>query len=184
MASCASPAMPLRVHAGAQLHFDFRHALFRALEAHGAAQFLGLAAREAGGDHGHAQQLLLKQRHAQRALQHRLERRVQTIRRFPALPPVQIRMHHLADDRAGPDDGHLHHDVVKSPRLHARQARHLRAALHLKHADGVGVLQRAVDRRIVRRQVRQVHLLAVGLGNQLEAVFEHGHHARARAGPP
>ena len=38
---------------------------------------------------------------------------MQTIRRFPALPPVQIRVHHFADDGAGPDDGHLHHDVVK-----------------------------------------------------------------------
>ena len=64
MASCASPAMPLRVHARAQLHFDIRHALFGALEAHGAAQLFGLAAGESGGDHGHAQQLLLKQRHA------------------------------------------------------------------------------------------------------------------------
>ena len=47
-------------HAGAQFHFDIGHALFGALEAHGAAQLLGLAARESGGDHGHAQQLLLK----------------------------------------------------------------------------------------------------------------------------
>ena len=47
-------------HAGAQFHFDIGHTLFGALEAHGAAQLLGFAAREAGGDHGHAQQLLLK----------------------------------------------------------------------------------------------------------------------------
>jgi hypothetical protein len=66
-------------HAGAQLHFDIGHALFGAFEAHGAAQFLGFAARESGGDHGHAQQLLLKQRHAERAAQHRFERGMQTI---------------------------------------------------------------------------------------------------------
>ena len=84
MSSCASPVMPLRVHARAQLDFDFAHALFRALEAHGAAQLLGLAAGEAGRDHGHAQQLLLEQRHAQRALQHRLERGMQAIRRLRA----------------------------------------------------------------------------------------------------
>ena len=113
MSSCTLPVMPLRVHARAQLHFDIRHALFRALEAHGAAQLLGLAAGESGRDHGHAQQLLLKQRHAQRPPQHRLERGMQAIRRFPALPPVQIRMHHLAHDGPGPDDRHLHHDVVK-----------------------------------------------------------------------
>ena len=77
-------------------------------------RLFGFAARESGGDHGHAQQLLLKQRHAQRAAQHRFERGMQTIGRFPALAPVQIGMHHLAHDGAGPDDGHLHHDVVKA----------------------------------------------------------------------
>ena len=40
-------------------------------------------------------------------------------------------------------------------------ARHLRAALHLEHADGVGLLQRFENRRIVLRQMRQVHLFAV-----------------------
>ena len=43
------------LHARAQLDFDLRHALFRALEAHGAPQFLGFAAGESGRDHGHAQ---------------------------------------------------------------------------------------------------------------------------------
>ncbi len=161
MASCTWPRDAVALHARAQLHFDIRHALFRALEAHGAAQLLGLAARESGGDHRHAQQLLLKQRHAQRAPQHRFERGMQAIGRFPALPAVQIRMHHFAHDGAGPDDRHLHHDVVKAARHHARQRRHLRAALHLEHADGVGLLQRREDRGIVRRQVRQVHLFAV-----------------------
>ena len=150
-------------HAGAQLDFDIRHALFGALEAHGAAQLLGLAAGEAGGDHRHAQQLLLKQRHAQRPPQHRFERGMQAIERFPALPAIQIRVHHFADDRARADDRHLHHDVVKLHRLHARQAGHLRAAFHLEHADGVGLLQRAVDRRIVLRQVRDIALRGISL---------------------
>jgi hypothetical protein len=48
------------LHARAQLHFDLSHAFFRALEAHGAPQLLGFAARESGRDHGHAQQLLLE----------------------------------------------------------------------------------------------------------------------------
>ena len=65
-------------------------------------------------DHGHAQQLLLKQRHAQRPPQHRLERRMQASRLLPSLPPPQIRMHHLAHNRPRPDDGHLHHDVVET----------------------------------------------------------------------
>ena len=70
-------------------------------------------------------------------------------------------MHHFADDGAGADDRHLHHDVVEPLRAHARQAGHLRAALHLEHADGVGLLQSFEDRRVVGRQVRQVHFFAV-----------------------
>ena len=73
--------MPLLVHASAQFHLDVLHARFGALEAQGAAQFFGFASRESGGDHGHAQQLLLKQRHAQRARQHGLERWMQAYRR-------------------------------------------------------------------------------------------------------
>ena len=63
-------------HALAQLHFDLLHALLGALEAHRAAQVFGLAAGEAGHHHRHAQQLFLEQRHAERALQHRLEQRM------------------------------------------------------------------------------------------------------------
>jgi hypothetical protein len=74
---------------------------------------------------------------------------MQTIRRLPALPPVQVRVHHLAHYGTGPNDGHLHHDVVKTARHHARQRGHLRAALHLEHADGVGLLQGFENRGIV-----------------------------------
>ena len=111
------------LHAGAQAAFDILHALLRALEAEGAAQFLGLAAGEAGGDHGHAQQLLLEERHAERAREHGFERGVHAVRRFAALPPLEIGVHHFADDGAGPDDGHLHHDVVEAARAAAAAGR-------------------------------------------------------------
>ena len=42
-------------HAFAQPAFDIEHALLRPFEAHGAAQFLGFAAGEVGGDHRHPQ---------------------------------------------------------------------------------------------------------------------------------
>ena len=83
-------------------------------------------------------------------------------------------MHHFPDDGAGPDDRHLHHDVVKAHRLHARQAGHLRAAFHLEHADRVGLLQRREDGGVVGRKLREIHF-----GAQLEALFEHRHHAEA-----
>ena len=81
---------------------------------------------------------------------------------FAALAAAQKRIQHLADNGAGPDDGHLHHDVVKVLGPQARQARHLRAAFHLKHADGVGFLQRFVDLRVILRQMREVDFFAIG----------------------
>ena len=66
-AGCAGDA--LARHAGAELALDRRAMRARrALEAHRAAQLLGLAAGEAGGGHRHAQELLLEERHAERAL--------------------------------------------------------------------------------------------------------------------
>ena len=56
-------------------------------------------------------------------------------------------MHHLPDDRPGPDDRHLHDDVVEAGGLETRQRRHLRARFDLKHADRVRLAQHAIDRR-------------------------------------
>jgi hypothetical protein len=66
---------------------------------------------------------------------------MQTLRRLTPLAPPQVGMQHLADNGAGADDRHLHDNIVKSLRHHARQARHLRTALHLKHADRIGFLE-------------------------------------------
>ena len=74
----------------------------------------------------------------------------------------------LPDDRARADDRHLDHEVVEALGLHARQRGHLRAALDLEHADGVGLLQHAGrprgrraadgrDRRRARRARDQRH---------------------------
>ena len=145
-------AMPSRSRA-----FDLRHPLRRSLEAHRAAQFLRLAAGEIRDDHRHAQQLLLKQRHAERALEHRLEQRMRVRHGLVAAPPRQIRMHHLADDGTGTNDGDFDDEIVEMLGLHARQRRHLRARLDLKHADRVGVPEHLVDGRIVGRQVGQIH---------------------------
>ena len=76
------------------------HPLDRALEAHRAAQLLRLAAGEARGDHRDPQELLLEERHAERALQDRLEARMRVLDRRAPLPPVEERVHHAADDRA------------------------------------------------------------------------------------
>jgi hypothetical protein len=47
--------MPFLHHASAQSAFDIEHPLLRPFESHRAAQVLGFAAGEVGGDHRHLQ---------------------------------------------------------------------------------------------------------------------------------
>src|SRR5207302_1980878 len=101
--------------------FDLLHAPFRSLETERAPQLLRLAAAEAGGDHRHAQQLLLEQRDAERAREDRLERGMRIYHRLAAGAAIQVRMDHLPDDRTGPDDRHFDDDVVKGGWAEARQ---------------------------------------------------------------
>ena len=155
-------------HAGAQAAFQVLHALHRSAHAHGAAQLLGFGAGEAGDGHGHAQQLLLKERHAERALEHRLERRMRIGDLLLALAAAHVGVHHLAHDGAGADDGHLHDEIVKAHRRVVRNRSHLRAALHLKHAHGVGLAQRFIDQRIFGQR-GEVDLLFVVARDQLDA---------------
>ena len=72
--------------------------------------------------------------------------------RLLAVAAAQVGMHHVALDRAGPDDRHLDHQVVEAPRLQPRQHAHLRPALDLKHAHRVGPADHLVDRRVFRRE--------------------------------
>ena len=132
-----------------------------------------------GRDHGDAQQLLLKQRHAERALEDRLEAGMRILDRRFSLPPVEERFDHAADDRAGTDDRHLHDDVVELLRRVARQRRHLRAALHLEHADGVGLVQHLVDARVVLRQVREVDVDPFVRADERDHFLDRREHAEA-----
>ena len=73
--------------------------------------------------------------------------------RLEPLPPLQVGMHHLADDRSRPDDRDFDDDVVETLRPQPRQRRHLCPRLDLKDPNRVRFLQHAVDGGIVRRQV-------------------------------
>ena len=126
IASAGSPTMPCAGHAAAQPALELLHPFLGALEPHRPAQFLGLAAGKPGRHHRHAQQLFLEERHPQRAREDGLERRMRIHDVFHALPPLQIGMHHLPDDRPGPDDRDFDHDVVEALRPQPRQRRHLR----------------------------------------------------------
>ena len=84
-------------------------------------------------------------------------------------------MDHLADDRPRADDRDLDDQVVEAPGPEARERRHLGAALHLEEPDRVGRLEEPVHRRVVGRQMREVHLAAGGPA-ELDRLFEGRHH--------
>ena len=98
------------------------------------------------------------------------------------LPPetaVDVRMHHVARDRTGTNDRHLHDQVVEAGRTDTRQGRHLRTALNLEHADRVGTLDHAVGLGVVRRNLGEIERTAArpdGGGRFLQ----HRHHAQAQ----
>ena len=88
--------------------------------------------------------------------------------RLLAFAAAQIGMHHVALDRAGPDDRDLDDEVVEGPRLHPRQHRHLRAALDLEGAERVGLADHRVGARVLGRDGREIELDALVLGEEIE----------------
>ena len=87
-------------------------------------------------------------------------------------------MHHIALDRSRTDDRHLYHHVVKTFRFHPRQRGHLRAALDLKHPNGVGVLHDLEGLLVVFWNVSEIECPSA-LATQLKCVLHHRHHAEA-----
>ena len=116
-------------HAGAQLVLELLHVALAPPRGHGAAQLVGFAGGEAGGHFGQLHHLFLKDWYAQRAFEHGAHgggRPGHFARGFGGVvAAAEVGMDHVALDGAGPDDGHLHHQVVELARLEARQHAHL-----------------------------------------------------------
>ena len=148
-------------HAADQALLERLETAFFLPRSHRAAQRIGLSRRESCGDDRKLHHLLLEDRHAERALEHALHFLARIDDRIDSLPPPQVRMHHAALDRPRAHDRHFDHQVVVIRRFQPRQHRHLRARLDLEHADGVGVLDHLVDRRILDRDVLHPHAAEV-----------------------
>ena len=89
-------------------------------------------------------------------------------------------MHHVALDGAGPHDRHLDDEIVEASRLQARQHVHLRAALDLEDADGLGPAQHVVDGGILARQRRERPTLVLVCRDQVEGAADTGEHPEAK----
>ena len=110
-------------------------------------------------------------------LQHRLELRRRIGDLLEALPAAQIRVDHVALDRAGAHDRDLDDEIVEQFRLEPRQHRHLRPAFDLEHADRVGALDHRIDLGLLGRDGRQRQALAVMLVQKIEALAQRRQHA-------
>ena len=88
-------------------------------------------------------------------------------------------MHHVALDRAGPDDGHLHDEVVETFGAEPRQHGHLRAGFHLEHAHAVGALQHLVHLGILRRNLLHREAPAAEVVDEVERLADRRQHAEA-----
>ncbi len=171
--------------------------LLAPLSAHRPAQTLRVADREPRERHRHLEHLILEDDDAVRLAQGVAEQLV-VDRRYVGridpelLPCVDVRMDGLALDRPRPDERDLDGQVVEVLGLRPQQALHLRPALDLEVADGVGALDLGIDSGVVERDAREVDRFAVGLGDPLDAVLDRGEHpqpeqvdlqeARIRAG--
>ena len=146
---------------------------------HGAAQPVRLGRGEAGGDDGDLHGLLLEERHAKGLLQHPAQRVGRVVHRLLAAPAAQVGVHHVPLDGARAHDRHLDHQVVEVAGLEAGQHAHLRAALHLEDADGIGAAQHLVDGRVLGRHGVEAEPAPVAAFDQVEGLAHAGEHAEA-----
>ena len=138
---------------------------------------IGLARREAGGDDGDLHRLFLKQRHAQRLAEHRLQFLRGKGDLLQPLAATQIGMHHVALDRPRTHDRDLDDEIVEFFRLQPRQHRHLRAALDLEHADRVGALDHLIDASLLGRNGAERQRQSVVLVEEIQALAQRRQHA-------
>jgi hypothetical protein len=125
---------------------------------HGAAQLIGLAGCETAGDDGDLHRLFLEQGNTKGSFEDGFELWRGIGHRLDALPAAQIRMHHVALDRARPHDRDFDHEIVEFIRLETRQHRHLRTAFDLEYAKRVGTLQHAINRLLFFWDRREVEI--------------------------
>jgi len=165
-------------HAVTEFVADCVHAFVGAFEGHRAAEFIGLSAIEARDDHGHAENLFLKERDAESAAEDGFEGGVNEIDCFAAVASVEVRVDEVPDDGAGTDEGDFDGEVVECSGPHNGQSGHLGTGLDLKRAHRIGAAKEVVGRGVVVRNLGEVDRFAA-LVTDADAVFHGGEHAEA-----
>ena len=93
-----------------------------------------------------------------------------------ALPPLDVRVHRLALDRARADERDLDRQVVEVLGARAQEALHLGAALDLEEPHRVRVLDLPVDVGVVERDPREVDRLPAQERDLLDALLDGREH--------
>ena len=88
-------------------------------------------------------------------------------------------MHHVALDRAGPDDRHLDDQVIEGTRFQTRKHGHLGPAFDLEDAKGIAAAEHVVDQGILGRQIAEVEAAAEVERNEVEGLADAGQHAES-----
>ena len=145
-----------------------------------AAQPIRFVGRKSGTDDGDLHRLFLKKRHAQRLAQNLAQRIGGEADLFLAIPAPDERMHHVALNGAGADNGDLDHQIVKTAWFHAWQKIHLGAAFHLKDANAVGHAQHVINIRVLGRQGCQRIFHPMMQSHQVERLSDTGQHPKAK----
>ena len=81
---------------------------------HRTSQAIGLSRGKACSDHRQFDDLFLEDRHSQRALEHLTDCFAGVSDLLFTVTPPQVGMHHVALDRARPDDGNLDDQIIKT----------------------------------------------------------------------
>ncbi len=147
---------------------------------HRTTQAVRLARRETGCDHRELHDLLLENRYAQRALQNLAHPLARIDDGLLARTPAQVRVHHVALDRARANDRDLDDEVVVAARFEPRQHRHLRARFDLEYAHRVAITDHVVHAWILGRYRRERVFPAIVVFNQVEAAAYRRQHAEAQ----
>src|SRR5690606_5448609 len=109
----------LLLHAFKQTLPETLHTAPASPSGHGTTQFVRLIGRETRRHHSNLHGLFLEDGNAKGAGQYLIQFRRRAFRILLALAPAQVGMDHAALDRPRAYDGHLNHQIVEMPRLHA-----------------------------------------------------------------
>ena len=171
----------MRDHAGDQLVAEFRDAAGMFEGRHASSELISFAWCKARTSDGDTHGLLLEQRDAQRFAEHFFQFGFGIDHLLLALAAAQIGMHHVALDRAWPDDRHFDDEIIKSARLDPRQHRHLRATLDLKRAERVRLADHRIGLWILGRDGGEIEPDALVLGEQIKTALHAREHAKRQA---